>query len=126
MGDLSKPIMSPVGVIYRAFHYSEAHALKSSEWAVKMFGGQTTAFDMIGPGKKGFYEAAVRIALPPDTQNVKPRKNPGDTSWMAEPQHAYVFYNDLEEPLALYFHQHEVIWKPRMKMCGYFTISLEQ
>ena len=32
----------------------------------------------------------------------------------------------LEEPLALYFIKHEIIWKPAMKMCGFFPTSLEQ
>ena len=126
MGELSKPIMSPVGVVYRAFHDSEANALKSASWAVKKFGGETSAFDILGPGKKGYYESAIRIILPADTQNVKPRKNPVDMSWQAEPQQAYIFYNELEEPLALYFIKHEIIWKPSMKMCGFFPTSLEQ
>jgi hypothetical protein len=127
MGQLSKPIMSPVGVVYRCLHESEAHALKSAQWAVKLFGGSVTNFNIIGPGKSGMFEAAVMNTVPPGTACAKGRKN-ADISWFGEQAHAYVLYNDLETPLVLYFFKHEVLLKPSLNppMYAFHEISLEQ
>jgi hypothetical protein len=125
MGELQKPMMTPLGVLYRAYHDSEGHAFKSSEWAVKLFGGAVTSANMIGPGRKGYYEAAIMAKVPAEVQNVKPRKD-ANIDWQKDPTHAYVLYDSLETPLALYFYKHELLYKPSMKMTAYFTFSLDQ
>lgn len=125
MGELSKPIMTPLGVVYRSMMDTAGHALKSSEWAVKMWGGTATTFNVIGPGKRGFYEAAILAKVPPEAKCVKPRKDP-PIDWMQEPAHAYVLFDALETPLVLYFYKHELLYKPSMQMTAYHAMSLEQ
>jgi hypothetical protein len=127
MGELSKPIMTPVGVVYRSFHDSVAHALKSGEWAAKLFGGAATAFHVIGPSSKG-YEAAIMASVPADVQDVKPRKTPSDGAWESTPEIAYVLYDSIETPIALYFHQHELVLKPISKppMKAYYALAVDK
>jgi hypothetical protein len=104
MGQLSKPIMTPVGVAYRSFHDTDANALKAAQWAVKLFGGQASAFQIIGPGRKGYYEAAI-LATVPETATCLAKDKSRDTSWHGTPEHAYVLFDDLETPIGLYFHK---------------------
>jgi len=129
MGELSKPIMSPLGVIYKCFHDSEAHALKSAQWAAKLFVGSALPFNIIGPGKKGMFEAGMMLTVPPTAKNMKPRKTPeADESWMQQPEHCYVLYDALETPIAVYFHKHDLICKPLTTppMTAFFVLSLDQ
>jgi hypothetical protein len=127
MGEISKPIMTPVGVAYRALHDSVETALKSSQWAVKLFGGSSSELNVIGPGKLGKYEAAVLFAMPPNAACVQARKN-ADISWFGTPELAYVLYDNLETPIALYFNKRDVFLKPGSKppIYGYGEISLDQ
>jgi hypothetical protein len=127
MGELSKPIMSPVGVVYRSFHDSEGNALKFAEWAKKTWGGDISAQRIIGPGKKGFYESAMMAQVAPGAQNVKPRKD-APTEWMSSLAHAYILFNALEEPIVLYFHEHELFYKPKSTppMIGYMYLAMDQ
>ena len=129
MGELTKPIMSPLGVIYRSFHESEAHALKSASWAVKLFGGTAAPFNTIGPGTRGYYEAGMMLMIPPTAQCMKARKTPeADTEWQTRPEHGYVLYDALETPIAVYFHKHDLICKPLTTppMTAFFVLSLDQ
>jgi hypothetical protein len=112
MGTLSKPFMTPVGVLYRSFHESEAHALKAAEWAVKLFGGKTTAFNTIGPAKNGMYESGILYTVPENAEWAKPPRKEPDKSWWNEPTHACVFFDALDTPSALYFFKHDLIIKP--------------
>lgn len=131
MGELSKPIMTPVGVAYRSLHDSAEVALKSAQWAVKLFGGlapmSASELNIIGPGRLGKYEAAVLATVPAGVSCVQPRKNQ-DTSWFQTPEHAYVLFDALETPVALYFHKRDVFLKPGTKppIFGYGEISLDQ
>jgi hypothetical protein len=127
MGELSKPIMTPVGVAYRALHDSPETALKSSQWAVKLFGGAASELNVVGPGKLGKYEAAVMFAMPANASCVQARKN-ADTAWFGTPELAYVLYDALETPVAIYFHKRDVFLKPGTKppIYGYGEISLDQ
>ena len=127
MGEISKPIMTPVGVAYRALHDNVADALKSSQWAVKLFGGSASELNVIGPGKLGKYEAAVIFTMPTNATCVQPRKN-ADKGWFGEPEHGYVLYDNLETPVAIYFHKRDVFLKPGTKppIYGYGEISLDQ
>jgi len=127
MGELSKPIMTPVGVVYRCFFDTQANALKSSEWAVKLFGGETSAFNVIGPGRKGFYEAAIRFKVPQGAQCLKPRKG-ADDEWQKSPEHAYVLFDSLETPIALYFHDREFVIKLKSSppLSAYHAMVMDQ
>ena len=119
--------MTPVGVVYRSFFDTQANALKSSEWAVKLFGGETSAFNVIGPGRKGFYEAAIRITVPQGANCLKPRKG-ADDEWQKTPEHAYVLFDPLETPLALYFHNRQFLLKPKTSpaLTAYHLMAMEQ
>jgi hypothetical protein len=131
MGELSKPIMTPVGVAYRSQHDTVESAVKSAQWAVKLFGAlshmSTSELNIIGPGKKGKYESAVLATVPPGAQCIQPRKN-ADTSWFSTPEPAYVLFNDLETPIVIYFHKRDLFLKPGTKppIYGYGEISLDQ
>lgn len=127
MGELSKPIMTPVGVAYRSLHDSVDVALKSAQWAVKLFGGQASELNIIGPGKLGKYESAVLATVPAGASCVQARKN-ADTAWFQTPELAYVLFDALETPVALYFHKRDVFLKPGTKppIFGYGEISLDQ
>jgi len=127
MGELSKPIMTPVGVAYRSLHDSVEVALKSAQWAVKLFGGQASELNIIGPGRKGKYESSILAKMPQGASCVQARKN-ADTSWFGEPELCYVLFDALETPVALYFHKREVFLKPGTKppIYGYGEISLDQ
>lgn len=50
--------------------------------------------------------------MPENIQNVKPRKTPQDTSWQKEPAHAYVLFDTTETPIVLYFHKHDLLYRP--------------
>ncbi len=127
MGEISKPIMTAVGVLYRNFHDSEVNALKSAVWATTLFGGKATSFDLIGPGKKGYYEAAILATVPANVQNVKPRKD-APTDWFQTPTQAYVFFDKYEQPAALFFYKYDLWVKPTTTppMMGYQAMSLEE
>jgi hypothetical protein len=127
MGELSKPIMTPVGVAYRSLHDSVEVALKSAQWAVKLFGGKASELNIIGPGKLGKYESAVLATVPAGASCVQARKN-ADASWFQTPELAYVLFDALETPVALYFHKRDVFLKPGTKppIYGYGEISLDQ
>ncbi len=127
MGELSKPIMTPVGVGYRSLHDSVETALKSAKWYTNLYGGTSSELNIIGPGKKGKYEASVTAIIPPSATCVQPRKN-ADASWFSTPELAYVLFDALETPVALYFHKRDVFVKPGTKppIYGYGEISLEQ
>jgi hypothetical protein len=127
MGELSKPIMTPVGVAYRSQHDTVEVALKSAQWAVKLFGGAASELHIIGPGRKGKYESTIVVAMPAGAACIQPRKN-ADTSWFSTPELAYVLFDALETPVALYFHKRDVFVKPGTKppVYGYGEISLDQ
>ncbi len=131
MGELSKPIMTPVGVGYRSQHDTVEVALKSAQWATKLFGGltpmQSSELNIIGPGKKGKYESAVLATVPANAQCIQARKN-ADTSWFQTPELAYVLFDALETPLIIYFHKRDLFLKPGTKppIYGYGEISLDQ
>jgi hypothetical protein len=127
MGELSKPIMTPVGVAYRSMHDSVEFALKSSQWAVKLFGGQCSELNVIGPGNKGKYESAILAKVPESASCIKARKD-ADKSWFQTPEQAYVLFDSLETPIVLYFFKRDLFLKPGTKppIYGYGEISLEQ
>lgn len=127
MGELSKPIMTPVGVAYRSLHDTVEFALKSSQWAVKLFGGQASELNVIGPGNKGKYESAILAKMPEGASCIKARKD-ADTSWFQTPERAYVLFDALETPVILYFYKRDLFLKPGTKppIYGYGEISLEQ
>jgi len=127
MGELSKPIMTPVGVAYRNQHDSVEVALKSAQWYTKLFGGTSSELNIIGPGRKGKYEAAVLATIPANAVCVQERKN-ADKSWFGTPELAYVLFDALEAPLALYFHKRDVFLKAGTKppIYGYGEISTDQ
>jgi hypothetical protein len=112
MGQLSAPIMTPLGVVYRSLCNNQGEALKYAEWAVKLFGGTASAFYVIGPGPKGFYEAAILGNVPTNAKQIKPpaKERP---EWQDAPAQAYVLFDDTETPLALYFHEHNLLLKPK-------------
>ena len=112
MADLSSPMMTPVGVVYRAFFPTAAHALKGAQFWCKLFGGEASEL-FLTANRKGFFEAVVEAKIPPGTQNVKPRKDV-DESWMANPARAQVLFTDLEQPRALYFFEHELLYRPEL------------
>jgi hypothetical protein len=120
-------MMTPVGVAYRSMHDTVESALKSSQWAVKLFGGQASELNVIGPGNKGKYESAILAKVPEGASCIQPRKN-ADTSWFQTPEHAYVLFDALETPIALYFHKRDLFLKPGTKppIYGYGEISLDQ
>jgi hypothetical protein len=111
MGQLSAPIKTPLGVVYRTL-CSDAEALEYAEWAVKLFGGTTSAFHIIGPGARGFYEAAILATVPAGTKQIKPQSDERP-AWQDAPAQAYVLYDDNEGPIALYFHEHKLLVKPK-------------
>jgi hypothetical protein len=125
MGQLTKPFMTPVGVFYRSFHDTEGHAMKASEWAVKLFGGKVTGFAIVSR-QKG-YESGIMATVPENAENVKPRKD-ADKSWYSEPTHAIVFFDELETPSGLYFFKHELVMKPGRNppFIAYVSIELEK
>jgi hypothetical protein len=127
MGELSRPIMTPVGVAYRSQHDNVEAALKSAQWAVKLFGGECSELNIVGPGKKGKYEAAILARMPAGASCIQPRKN-ADTSWFGTPELAYVLFDALETPIVIYFHKRDVFVKPGTKppIYGYGEISLDQ
>jgi hypothetical protein len=103
MGQISSPIMTPLGVAYRSYHDTAANALKYSEWGVKVLGGEASGTTIFGPGRKGFYEAGILVAVPVDKVtcvNPDPKK---DLSWQTTPSQAYVLFDELEVPLFIYF-----------------------
>ena len=128
MGELSKPMMTPVGVVYRLLCPSEAEAMKYSAWGVKMFGGTCNPLNLVGPGSKGYYEAVVITTIAPNAKVVKPRKSGDDISWHSTPEPAVLLYDSLAAPSALYFHKREVVYKNTLTppMWAYHTLSLEQ
>jgi hypothetical protein len=128
MGEISKPIMTPVGVVYRLLCPTEAAAMKYSAWAAKMFGGTFSPLNLVGPGTKGYYEAVVVTTIAPNAKVVKPRAKGDDVSWHATPEPALVLYDSLESPSALYFHKREIVYKNTLTppMWAYHTLSLEQ
>lgn len=119
--------MTPLGVLYKSHHDSESAAMKFAEWGVKVFGGAATPFDLIGPGAKGFYESAMRLIVP---ENVQWVKEPWETdlSWMKKLELAYILFDSLEVPTALYFHQHETLLKPGVSppLIAHFVLDLRQ
>jgi hypothetical protein len=127
MGELSKPIMTPVGVGYRSQHDSVETALKSAQWAVKLFHGQSSELNIIGPGRKGKYEAAILAKVPENASCIQARKG-ADTSWFQTLEIAYVLFDALETPIILYFHKRDLFLKPGTKppIYGYGEISLDQ
>jgi hypothetical protein len=127
MGELSRPIMTPVGVAYRSQHDTVEAALKSAQWGVKLFGGECSELNVIGPGKKGQYEAAMLARMPAGASCIQPRKN-ADTSWFGTLELAYVLFDALETPIVIYFHKRDVFLKPGTKppIYGYGEISLDQ
>ncbi|HEY8040878.1 MAG TPA: hypothetical protein VIF15_13830 [Polyangiaceae bacterium] len=127
MGELSRPIMTPVGVVYRSLHDAEGPALKAAQWAVALFGGATSSFNLVGPGRKGKYEAAIMATVPAGATCLQPRKG-ADASWFSTPEIAYVLFDSLETPCALYFHKRELFLKPGTKppIYGYQEMSTEQ
>jgi hypothetical protein len=127
MGELSKPTMTPVGVAYRSQHDTVESALKSGQWAVKLFGGAASELNVIGPGNKGKYESAILAVMPAVASCIQPRKS-ADTSWFLAPEHAYVLFDALETPVALYFYKRGLFLKPGTKppVYGYGEISLDQ
>jgi hypothetical protein len=127
MGELSKPFMTPLGVMYRSLCDTDAQALKYASWAVKLFGGEASLQNIIGPGRKGCYEASVLATIPEGTKLLKPRST-NDLSWISTPEQAYVFFDALETPASLYFHKHEMIFRPTLTppMMAYFIVDLEQ
>ena len=128
MGEISKPIMTPVGVVYRLLCASEAEAMKYSSWGMKMFLGTCSPLNLVGPGSKGFYEAVVVTTIPENAKVVKSRKSGDDISWHSTPEPAVLLYDSLEAPSALYFHKREVVYKNTLNppMWAYFSLSLEQ
>jgi hypothetical protein len=131
MGELSKPIMTPVGVAYRSLHDTVEVAMKSSQWAAKLFGGmapvQMSELTIIGPGKKGKYESTVTTIVPANATCIQDRKS-ADKSWFQTPELAYVLFDALETPVAFYFHKRDLFLKPGTKppVYGYGEISLDQ
>jgi hypothetical protein len=127
MGELSRPIMTPVGVAYRSQHDTVESALKSAKWAATLFGGQYSELNIIGPGKKGKYESAILARMPDGASCIQPRKN-ADASWFQTPELAYVLFDALEMPIVVYFHKRDVFLKPGTKppIYGYGEISLDQ
>jgi hypothetical protein len=131
MGELSKPMMTPVGVAYRSLHDSVEPAMKSAQWAMKLFGGiapvTASELNIIGPGKKGKYESAVLTVVPAGASCIHARKN-ADTSWFQTPELAYVLFDALETPIVFYFHKRDLFLKPGTKppVYGYGEISLDQ
>jgi hypothetical protein len=127
MAQLSDPIMTPLGVVYRSFCNNQDEALKYAQWAVKLFGGDASAFRVIGPSTKGFYEAAIMATVPEGTKLIKPPKKMPSTAWQKEPAHAYVLFDNLEQPLALYFFEHELVVKPREEppLMAYHAMTLK-
>ena len=127
MGELSKPIMTPVGVGYRSLHDTVEVALKSAKWGVNLFGGATSELNIIGPGKKGKYESAIIVGMPANATCVQARKN-ADTSWFSKPELAYILFDALETPIIVYFHKRDLFLKPGTKppIYGYGEISLDQ
>ncbi len=131
MGELSKPMMTPVGVAYRSLHDSVEVAMKSSQWAAKLFGGLApvamSELNIIGPGKKGKYESTVLTVVPAGASCIHARKN-ADTSWFQTPELAYVLFDALETPIIFYFHKRDLFLKPGTKppVYGYGEISLDQ
>jgi hypothetical protein len=131
MGELSKPIMTPVGVAYRSLHDSVEPAMKSAQWAIKLFGGiapvSASELNIIGPGKKGKYESSVLTVMPANASCIQARKN-ADQSWFQTPELAYVLFDALETPIVFYFHKRDLFLKPGTKppVYGYGEISLDQ
>jgi hypothetical protein len=127
MGELSKPTMTPVGVAYRSQHDTVESALKSAQWAVKLFGGEASELNVIGPGNKGKYESAILGTVPSLAACIKSRKG-ADASWFQTPEPAYVLFDALETPVALYFYKRDLFLKPGSKppIYGYGEIALDQ
>ncbi len=127
MGELTRPIMTPLGVIYRSYCDTEGEALKYAQWAVKLFGGTATAFNLVC-GKKGYYEAVILATVPANAKCFKERKKPEPTDWFQTPEPAYVLFDSLETPIALYFHKRELMLKPTTTppMTAYHILDLEQ
>jgi hypothetical protein len=127
MGELSKPTMTPVGVAYRSQHDTVESALKSALWAVKLFGGEASELNIIGPGNKGRFESAILCTVPAGATCIKARKG-ADSSWFQIPERAYVLFDALEMPVILYFHKRDLFVKPGTKppIYGYGEISVEQ
>jgi hypothetical protein len=113
MGELSRPIMTPLGVVYRNLCYAQVEALNHGEWAVKLFGGSTAAFHQIGPNMKGFYEPGVLATVPAGVRCVKKSKEPADTGWYSVPEVACVLVDDTSTPIALYFEKRGLLLKPK-------------
>ena len=125
MGELSRPIMTPLGVVYRSICYSQAEALKHGEWAVKKFGGSTAAFHQIGPSPKNFFEPGMLGTVPPTAKCVKKSKEPADTGWYSVPEHACILVDDTSTPIALYFEKYGLLLKPKEDppLTAYCTVA---
>jgi hypothetical protein len=113
MGELSRPIMTPLGVVYRNICYPQAEALKNAEWAVKVFGGSTAAFHQFGPNGKGFYEPGILATVPVGARVVKKSAEPADTGWYSVPEQACVLVDATSTPIALYFEKRGLLVKPK-------------
>ena len=114
MGELSRPIMTPLGVVYRCICYDQSEAVRYGEWAVKTFGGQssTSAFHQFGPNQKGFYEPGVIATVPANAKCVKKAENTDSTDWYATPEQAHVLVDATSTPFALFFDQRGLLLKP--------------
>lgn len=125
MGELSRPIMTPLGVVYRSICYNQAEALAHGEWAAKMFGGSTASFHQVGPNQKGFFEPGILGMVPTSAKCVKKSKEPADTSWYQVPEHACVLVDDTSTPIALYFEARGLLLKPKESppLTAYCTVS---
>jgi hypothetical protein len=109
MAELSTPIMTPLGLVYRIFFGSNDEALKFAEWAKGILGGVASPVSVFGPGPKGRYEAGLLATVPKGAKCLKRRKGVSE-AWMKTPEPAYVLFNEKETPIALYFHERELLF----------------
>ncbi len=126
MGELSKPMMTPLGVLYRSLCDSDREALKYAEWAVKLFGGEASQLNLVGPNPKGMFEAGLLATVPATAKCMKARKAGEDTSWYATPEKACVLFDALETPAAFYFPARDLLFKPGSTppMTAFFVLDL--
>ena len=113
MGELSRPIMTPLGVVYRSICYAQAEALSHGEWAASLFGGSTAGFHQFGPNPKGYFEPGMLGTVPAGAKCVKKPQEPDDESWYGTPEHACVLVDDTSKPIALYFPNRGLLVKPK-------------
>jgi hypothetical protein len=59
---------------------------------------------------------------------MKERKKPEPTDWFQTPELAYVLFDSIETPTALYFHKRDLLLKPTETppMSAYHILDLEQ